>query len=105
MDCLRQMAARDARWIDLRREVLTAYEARIRRELAGTAWAATGKSWYKTADGTITNNWPGTTIRYWWETRHADLRAYHVVPRAAAGETAEGAGGETPATRRGSAAA
>jgi hypothetical protein len=85
MDALRRMDARDLAWIDLRADVMDAYNARIQRQLAGTAWAATGKSWYKTADGTITNNWPGTTIRYWWETRRANLRAYRTVARSALG--------------------
>jgi cation diffusion facilitator CzcD-associated flavoprotein CzcO len=87
LDCLREMDARDLRWIDLRPEVMEAFNARLQRDLVGTAWAATGKSWYKTADGTITNNWPYTTIRYWWDTRRPDLEAYRTVARvrAAAG--------------------
>jgi cation diffusion facilitator CzcD-associated flavoprotein CzcO len=84
MDCLRQMDARGLAWIDLRPEVLERYNADIQRELARTAWAATGKSCYKTADGTITNNWPGTTARYWWATRRADLTLYDVAATAAA---------------------
>ena len=51
-----------------------------------TVWAATGKSWYKTEEGRITNNWSGSTIRYWWETRHADLSLYHQKARARASE-------------------
>ena len=88
MGCLRQMDARDAAWIDLRPEVLAAYNAEVQRQLAGTAWAATGKSWYKNAEGTITNNWPGTTVRYWWRTRHVDLGLYRVVAPGQSGRAA-----------------
>jgi cation diffusion facilitator CzcD-associated flavoprotein CzcO len=84
MGCLQQMRARGLQTIEIRRDVLDAYYARITRSLEGTAWAATGKSWYKTADGTITNNWPGTTVRYWWETRRPDLGVYRVAAKAAA---------------------
>jgi hypothetical protein len=63
--------------------VLEAYNAALQRELAGSVWAATAKSWYKTADGTITNNWSGPTYRYWWKTRRADLACYDVTARAA----------------------
>jgi cation diffusion facilitator CzcD-associated flavoprotein CzcO len=84
MDCLRQMAARNLRSIALRPAAEAAYNARIQRELARTVWAATPKSWYKTADGTITNNWSGTTLRYWWSTRRADLACYETVARDAA---------------------
>jgi cation diffusion facilitator CzcD-associated flavoprotein CzcO len=86
LDCLRQMDARHLGTIDVRRDVLDAYHAAIQRELAGTVWAATAKSWYKTADGTITNNWSGTTFRYWRKTRRADLACYDVTARAARAE-------------------
>ncbi len=48
-----------------------AYERDDRRTqslLSRTAWAAGCTSWYKTASGRITNNWPTWTVRYWWET-------------------------------------
>ncbi|HZP43140.1 MAG TPA: NAD(P)/FAD-dependent oxidoreductase [Candidatus Binatia bacterium] len=92
MDCLRQMRARELAWIDVRRDAMEAYNARIQRALAGSVWAATGKSWYKTADGTITNNWPGTTVGYWWATRRADLRVYEAATRAALAAATTGAG-------------
>jgi cation diffusion facilitator CzcD-associated flavoprotein CzcO len=76
LDCLRQMQERGLRWIAPRRDVMEAYDARVQRELQRTAWAATGKSWYKTEDGRITNNWSGSTIRYWWNTRRANLADY-----------------------------
>jgi hypothetical protein len=44
MDCLRQMDVRGLRSIDVRPETLEAYNAHVQRALAGTAWAATGKS-------------------------------------------------------------
>lgn len=87
LDCLAQMDARGAASISLRRDVLAAFDSNLQKELQGTAWAATGKSWYKTADGRITNNWFGTTTRYWWKTRNADLSLYD--QKAAASTTAE----------------
>ncbi|HKN01152.1 MAG TPA: hypothetical protein VJX23_11595, partial [Candidatus Binataceae bacterium] len=64
------------------------FDAKVQQELQRTVWAATGKSWYKTDDGRITNNWSGSTIRYWWETRNADLSLYHQKVRARAIERA-----------------
>ncbi len=81
VDCVRQLFGRRLDAIDLRDDVMEAYDERLQRELAGTVWAATGKSWYKTADGRITNNWSGTTTRYWWRTRRADLGLYHQLVR------------------------
>jgi len=81
MDCLRQMVVRDVPALDLRREVMDAYNARIQQELAATVWARTGSSWYKDAKGRITNNWSGSTLRYWWHTRRADLGDYRLLGR------------------------
>ncbi|MHB8381410.1 MAG: flavin-containing monooxygenase [Candidatus Binataceae bacterium] len=79
--CLRQMDERRIDAIDLRRDVMEEFDACLQRELAGTVWATTGKSWYKTDAGRITNNWSRTTISYWWRTRHADLAKYGQLAR------------------------
>jgi cation diffusion facilitator CzcD-associated flavoprotein CzcO len=68
--------------IDVRPDVMQAYNDRIQQELATTAWATTDHSWYKNEAGRITNNWSGSTIRYWWMTRRTDLSAYNQVPLA-----------------------
>jgi cation diffusion facilitator CzcD-associated flavoprotein CzcO len=64
LDALARMQAHGVRRIDVKREVLEAYNRSLQRDLAKSVWAATGASWYKLADGTITNNWPHSTIRY-----------------------------------------
>ncbi len=81
VDCIRQMVARDLASIDVRRDVMEDYNRRLQAELRRTVWAATDHSWYKRADGRITNNWSGTTTRYWWRTRRVDLDRYELVPR------------------------
>jgi cation diffusion facilitator CzcD-associated flavoprotein CzcO len=46
------------------------------RQMGRTAWSASCTSWYKDANGRITNNWPTWTVRYWWDTlrlRNADF--------------------------------
>jgi cation diffusion facilitator CzcD-associated flavoprotein CzcO len=84
MDCIRTLVARDLASIDVRSDAMAAYNARLQAVLERTVWAKTGKSWYKRADGRITNNWSGTTAAYWWRTRRADLRAYRLTARPAA---------------------
>ena len=73
-------------------EVRAAAQARsnatIQRALAGSVWAAACHSWYKTASGKITNNWPGPTVQYWWRTavpRAADYEFDGVAHSGAAG--------------------
>ncbi|MEN8182224.1 MAG: NAD(P)/FAD-dependent oxidoreductase [Myxococcota bacterium] len=88
LDCIQQLFSRRLRSIDLRSDVMESYNRRLQEELARTVWASTGKSWYKNEDGMITNNWSGTTLRYWWRTRRADLGIYHQTAEPAAGSTA-----------------
>jgi cation diffusion facilitator CzcD-associated flavoprotein CzcO len=105
MDCIRFLADGDLAWIDLRPEVMDAYYAQLQRELSGTVWAETGKSWYKTEDGRITNNWSGSTLRYWWRTRRADLGLYRALARGGSVRPLEpraAASGEEPALAAGS---
>ena len=77
LECVRKMDALDLATLELRQDVMDEYNRKLQRELRRSVWAATSGSWYKTADGKITNNWSGTTARYWWETRRADLGVYH----------------------------
>lgn len=81
LDCIRRMNQSSIDAIDLRQDVMEKFDARVQRELADTVWATTGKSWYKTESGRITNNWSGSTIRYWWTTLHADLEKYESLER------------------------
>lgn len=51
-------------------------DERTQRLMAGTAWVANCRSWYKAASGRVTNNWPSWTVRYWYDTlrlRPSDL--------------------------------
>jgi cation diffusion facilitator CzcD-associated flavoprotein CzcO len=89
LDCLRQMDEHAIDAIDLRRDALEEFDARVQQELAHTVWATTGKSWYKTEAGRITNNWSRSTISYWWNTRHADFRKYLRLSRSQSKRPAE----------------
>jgi cation diffusion facilitator CzcD-associated flavoprotein CzcO len=96
VQCIVALMARDLKYLDVRPEVMREYNARLQGLLESSVWATTNRSWYKQADGRITNNWSGTTIEYWWRTRHVDFSAYRAVPRESAGETpaAEAANGQ-----------
>lgn len=48
-----------------RTEVVRSLNDEIQTQLQETSFAdPTCRSWYKTADGRITNNWPGTAVQY-----------------------------------------
>ncbi len=82
VDCLRQMQERGLRSIDVRPDVLERWLREIDRDLGDTAWARVTDSWYRLrGGGRITNNWPRSTISYFRDTRHADLRDYRTESR------------------------
>ena len=75
-DAMGKMRARGVRRLDVRRPVMDAYNRRLQQDLAKSVWSTIDASWYKTADGTITNNWPHSTIRYRRLLREARLEDY-----------------------------
>ena len=79
LQCVQRLAEQDLRFLDVRAGAQRVFNERLHRELARTAWARTERSWYKTDSGKITNNWSGTTTRYWRETRRVDWDAYRCV--------------------------
>ena len=83
LGAIRTLRARDLAWLDLDPAALAADDRRTQAALARTVWAATDRSWYKTPQGRITNNWWGSTLRYWWDTRRFDAEHYRGVARAA----------------------
>jgi cation diffusion facilitator CzcD-associated flavoprotein CzcO len=91
LSAVRALGASDAKFLDVRPEVMARFNAYLQEELARTAWAATGASWYKDRSGRITNNWPLSTLRYWWRTRRIALADYRVAPRSRSAEAADGA--------------
>ena len=76
LDALAKMRARGLTRLDVRRTVMDDYNRALQRDLARSVWSTIGASWYKLADGTITNNWPHSTIRYRRLLREAHLEDY-----------------------------
>ncbi len=79
LQCIEQLRKGGLSYVDLRPEVQASYNERIQAELRRTVWAQTDHSWYKDEAGRITNNWSGTTTRYWWKTRKVDIDCYRQV--------------------------
>ncbi len=76
IDLVRKLQARGLKRADVRRTVMDEYNRGLQQDLAKSVWATIGASWYKLADGTITNNWPHSTIRYQKLLREARLEDY-----------------------------
>jgi cation diffusion facilitator CzcD-associated flavoprotein CzcO len=65
LQCLTTLARRRVTAVEVRPEALAAFRRATDRSAQATAWAGTCTSWYKTASGRITNNWPRPTFAYW----------------------------------------
>lgn len=51
LQAIRLMIAEDVRSVDVRREVMDAYNAHLQRRMKRTAWNSGCKSWYLNPDG------------------------------------------------------
>jgi cation diffusion facilitator CzcD-associated flavoprotein CzcO len=79
---LRAMSAareRGAPALDVKPAVVQEYNRKLQGELVGSAWTGSCSSWYKHANGRITNNWPGTVDEYRRRTGAFDLTEYDLV--------------------------
>lgn len=93
LQCLRALRERNLKYLGLREDAMRRWQDECQASLGKTVWATGCHSWYKTADGKITNNWPYSTLTYWWRMRQPRLSDYHQVPD-------DDAGGESaPASR------
>ncbi len=73
MGCIRLLLAEGKASMDVRREVHDTYNEQIDRGNALKAWGTSGvTSWYKNADGHVTQNWPFTLLEFWTQTREPD---------------------------------
>jgi cation diffusion facilitator CzcD-associated flavoprotein CzcO len=72
-------ALAQGRPVSVNPDVQAAYNDKIQAELAHTPWAGTCTSWYKTSDGKILNNWPGSAQAYAQAVAGFDAEAYDVI--------------------------
>lgn len=66
--CLRELARRRAATIEVRAGAHAAYNARVQRDLEGTAWTGCA-SWYNDGGRKNSTMWPWTVTAYWLATR------------------------------------
>jgi cation diffusion facilitator CzcD-associated flavoprotein CzcO len=66
--------------MDVRADVQAAYNSWLQTRLRGTVFAGGCRSWYLTADGRNTQNWPGSTLDFRRRTRRLRLADYVLEP-------------------------
>lgn len=76
VDALRKFQRNGLRYLDLRRDVQDAFNQEVQERMKSTVWAQGCTSWYQTAAGKNTNNWPGLTFEYRNRTLKLELDHY-----------------------------
>ena len=81
-------------WLDVRPDVQNAFNRWVKQASSTSVWESGCTSWYTTASGRNTNNWPDHTFRYRYRVRRFDLAKYRVMPKrpAQAGPAADRVG-------------
>jgi cation diffusion facilitator CzcD-associated flavoprotein CzcO len=75
MQCLDRLVARGVMALEVSAEACASYNRDLQAKLAGSVWVTGCGNWY--GDGErITANWPGSTIRYRYETRHVNFHHF-----------------------------
>jgi cation diffusion facilitator CzcD-associated flavoprotein CzcO len=78
--CLRHMQANGLGEIEVTPEAVEKFDRKLQRKLRRTVWAGECTSWYKKADGSITNNWYGAALEYRWATRKPNFSQFKLKP-------------------------
>lgn len=79
LGCLRALRGQGLRYLDLKPAAQRRYNQHLQAETQRTIWAQGCHSWYQTAAGKHTNNWPGYTFTYRQQTRMPELTDYDCV--------------------------
>lgn len=92
LQCMRHMQSNGMGEIEVTPEAVAKFDLRVQKKLRGTVWAGNCTSWYKKADGSITNNWYGAALEYRWATRKPNFSQFVLKPavRAAQAELVSG---------------
>jgi cation diffusion facilitator CzcD-associated flavoprotein CzcO len=77
---VRALADERLAWVDVRADVEGAFHDWVVERSRHTAWETGCHSWYTTAAGVNTNNWPALVSTYRQRLRHFDLLDYEVRP-------------------------
>lgn len=76
LGCLQALREQGLRYLDVKPQVQQAYNQQVQQAVHQSVWAQGCTSWYKTAAGKNTNNWPGFTFIYRQHTRRPELSDY-----------------------------
>ncbi|MGW0808091.1 flavin-containing monooxygenase [Nonomuraea sp. NPDC002799] len=77
MSCLPHLSGHGP--IEVRPEAMAAWRRQLDAAMSRMVWGGGCESWYKTAEGRVTNNWPGPTTLYRRLTARPPMPAYRGI--------------------------
>jgi hypothetical protein len=86
---LRALESEGLGWIDVRPEVQQKFNTWVTASSRTSVWESGCHSWYTTASGRNTNNWPDHTFLYRHRVRRFDLGRYRAMPNPPAPAASE----------------
>jgi cation diffusion facilitator CzcD-associated flavoprotein CzcO len=78
VSCIDKVLSHQLTSLEISETAMRAYNDRMQGELAGTVWVSSCESWYKNDAGKVVNNWPRSTLAYWWHMRSPDFSDYEM---------------------------
>ena len=75
-------------WLDVRPEVQDEFNEWVQTASQTSVWESGCTSWYTTASGRNTNNWPDHTFLYRYRIRSFDISSYKIMPKRLADASA-----------------
>jgi cation diffusion facilitator CzcD-associated flavoprotein CzcO len=79
LGAIRKMMAEDIRFVDVRREAMDRYNARLQRRMPHMVWSSGCNSWYLSEDGSNHSLFPGFAAEYVARARRFRPRDYEIV--------------------------
>ncbi|MHB9800184.1 flavin-containing monooxygenase [Pseudomonas sp. MT3] len=79
LGCLQRIQREGLKYLDVKPQVQQRFNQHLQHELRHTIWERGCNSWYKTASGRNTVNWPGFTFRYRQQTRQPEFADYDCI--------------------------
>ncbi|MCG8649300.1 MAG: NAD(P)/FAD-dependent oxidoreductase, partial [Pirellulales bacterium] len=80
LKCLHRLRKTGMQSMEVTQQAMDQYDAEVQSRLQTLVWAGDCTSWYKSADGTIPNNWWGSAAGYWLRTRKPKFSDFHFSP-------------------------
>jgi len=78
LEAVRALSSNGRAYLDVRPEVQREFDEEMQRRLGDSVWSSCS-SWYRTASGRVTNNWPGYMSEYRRRTRRLEPADYRLV--------------------------